>query len=129
MAHPNEELLRQAYDAYSKGDLEGATSIFADNIHWHVQGQSPIAGVYVGRDQILELFGKIAERSGGTFRLDIHDVLANDEHVVVLVTERAERDDKSLLSTEAHVWHVSNGKVTDFWGLPADVESVDAFWA
>jgi uncharacterized protein len=129
MAHPNEVLLRQAYEDFAKGDLDAAASIFADNIRWHVQGQSPISGVYVGRDEIMEFFGKIFELSGGTFRLDIHDVLANDEHVVVLVMERAERDGKVLAGTEAHVWHVSNGKVTEFWGLPADLEAAEAFWA
>lgn len=128
MAHPNEELLRRGYEAYSHGDLDTVRSIFADNIRWNVQGDSPISGVYVGHDQVFGFFDTLAKLSGGTFRIDIHDVLANDEHVVVLVTERAEREGKTLVSTEAHVWHVSNGKATEFWGLPADVAAVDAFW-
>lgn len=128
MAHPNEELARKGYEAFAQGDLETVKSLLADNIRWSIQGRSPIAGVYVGHDEVLGFFGKIFELSGGTLRLDIHDVLANDEHVVVLVTERAERDGRTLAATEAHVWHVSNGKFTEFWDLPADLEAFDAFW-
>lgn len=129
MAHPNEELLRKGYDAFAKGDLDTVLSVFDDNIRWHIQGNSPIAGVYTGHDQVTGFFGKVFELSGGTFSLEIHDMLANDEHAVVLVRERAEREGKTFASTEAHVWHISNGKATEFWGLPTDLAAVDEFWS
>lgn len=129
MAHPNEELLRRAYDAFARGDLDTVLSLFSDTIHWHVQGENPLSGVYVGHEQVRRFLEALAERSGGTFRVDIHDVLANDEHGVVLVTVRAEREGKTLAHTEAHVWHLSKGKATEYWHLPTDPAVVDRFWA
>lgn len=130
MAHPNEELLRKAYAAFAQGDVDSVLAMFADNIRWNVQGESPLSGVYIGRDEVRGLFEKVAERSGGTFHLEVHDVLANDEHGVVLVMERAEREGKELAHTEAHVWHVSKGgMLTEFWALPSDLAAADAFWA
>lgn len=129
MAHPNEVLLREAYAAFSKGDLETATAAFADNIRWHIQGTSPLSGVYVGHDEVMGFFADLFERSGGTFSVEVHDVLANDEHAVVLVRERAEREGRTLAVTEAHVWHFGGGKATEFWGLSTDVAAVDEFWA
>lgn len=129
MPHPNEDLVRRAYEAFAQGDMETVRSAFADNIRWHVQGESPLSGVYIGHVEVLGLFRTLAERSGGTFSLEVHDVLANDEHAVVLVRERATREGRTLVSTQAHVLHLSNGKVTEFWGLPTDVAAVDAFWS
>lgn len=129
MAHPNEELLRNAYEAFSAGDVDGAMAVFSDNIRWHVEGHTPLAGVYIGHDEVLGFFGALVERSGGTFSLEVHDVLANDEHAVVLVRERAEREGKTLAVTGAHVWHVSGGKATEFWALSTDLDAVDEFWS
>jgi ketosteroid isomerase-like protein len=84
MAHPNEELTRRAYDAFSKGDVDTLRQVFADNAVFHEPGRNPVSGDYKGIDQILAFFGTLAERSGGTFRVNLHDVVANDEHAVGL---------------------------------------------
>jgi ketosteroid isomerase-like protein len=129
MAHPNEELVRRGYEAFAKGDLQTLNGLFADDIVWHTPGRNPIAGDHKGKDQVFGLFGKVAELSGGTFGLDIHDVLADDEHAVVLATAHGEREGKSIHDNQVHVFHVSNGKVTEFWGHAGDLYAVDEFWS
>ena len=32
MAHQNEDLLRQGFEAFSKGDMEGVAALFADDV-------------------------------------------------------------------------------------------------
>jgi hypothetical protein len=44
----------------------------------------------------MGFFGKLMELSGGTFRIEIHDVVANDTHGVVLVTTHGERGGQRL---------------------------------
>lgn len=58
----------------------------------------------------MGLFGKLMEASGGTFRADIHDVLANDTHGVVLANVQAEKNGQVLTGREVHVWHVAAGR-------------------
>jgi ketosteroid isomerase-like protein len=67
--------------------------------------------------------------SGGTFSIDIHDILANDGHAVVMVRARAKRSGKSLDVQECHVWHLSNGKATEFWDVTFDLYAADEFWS
>ena len=67
--------------------------------------------------------------SGGTFSIEIHDILANDEHAVALVRTRAKRSGKSLDAMESHVWHLSNGKASEFWNLTWDTYAGDEFWS
>src|SRR3954451_22862530 len=94
--HPNVELLRKGYNAYSTGDADVLNDLFADDITWHVTGRSALSGDYKGKEQVFGFFGKIMELSGGTSKLEVHDILANDNHGVVLVTGTASRDGTSF---------------------------------
>jgi uncharacterized protein len=129
MGNPNEDLLRQGYDAFGRGDMEWLTEHFADDIVWHVPGQNPFAGDHRGKEAVFALFAKQMELAGGSLRLEIHDVLANDEHGVALATVTATREGKSLEDRQAHVFHVRGGKVTEFWSHPGDQRAVDEFLA
>jgi ketosteroid isomerase-like protein len=129
MGHPNEDLLRQGYDAFGRGDMEWLNEHFADDIVWHVPGQNPFAGDHRGKEAVFALFAKQMELTGGSLRLEIHDVLANDEHGVALATVTATREGKSLQDRQAHVFHVQGRKVTEFWSHPGDQRSVDEFLA
>ena len=94
--HPNAGLTRQGYEAFAKGDLTALSRLIAADATWHVSDTGPLSGDYHGRDEIFGFFGRLAEQTGGTFRLDVHDVLANDEHAVVLSTLSASRANKSV---------------------------------
>jgi ketosteroid isomerase-like protein len=128
MAHPNEDLVRRGYAAFGTGDIATLSELFADDVVWHVGGHSPI-GDYMGKEAVLGFFAQLAERAGGTFRLDIHDVLANDEHVVALVKATAEREGKSLNDNGAQVFHVQGAKVSESWFHSGDQYAGDEFWS
>jgi uncharacterized protein len=129
MAHPSEELVRRGYEAFNKGDVETLRQVFADTTIFHEPGRSPISGDYQGLDQVLGFFGTIAERSGGTFRATLHDVLANDEHVVGLHSSDAERDGRRARSPTVLVFHVRDGRITETWSHHHDQHEFDEFWA
>jgi uncharacterized protein len=129
MAHPNEDLVRRGYAAFGTGDIPTLNELFADDIVWHVGGRSPITGEYKGKSAVFGFFAQLAERTNGTFRLDLHDVLANDEHAVALATVTAERDGKTLRDNGAQVFHVQGGKVTESWFHPGDEYASDDFWS
>jgi hypothetical protein len=46
----------------------------------------------------MQLFARLFEVTGGTFSVDLHDVLANDEHTAALYTIRGERAGKQRLT-------------------------------
>lgn len=127
--HPNLDILRRGYAAYGSGDLDTVNELFADDIVWHVAGRSQISGDYTGKEQVFGFFGKLQELSGGTSRLDVHDIVAGDEHGVAIVSESAERNGRSHTSRAAHVFHLRDGKVTEMWDAQVDQYSSDEFWA
>lgn len=111
MAHPNEDLLRRGYQAFSSGDTDTLLSLRADDIAWHVGRSDAFSGDYHGHQEVLGLFGRVMQASGGTFRAELHDVLANDTHGVVLANVTAEKDGRVLTGREVHVWHLAGARL------------------
>ncbi len=128
MAHPNEELVRKGYKAFGSADMATLGELFADDIQWHTPGDNQLSGDFKGQQEVFGQFAKIAELTGGNFSLDIHAVLADDEHAVALVVAKGEREGKKIEDPQVHVFHVKGGQVTEFWGHPTDQRAVDDFW-
>src|ERR1700680_1623912 len=97
--HPNIQRSRRAYEAFATGDMASVGALMAAGVVWHVSGVSPLAGDYKGKDAVFGFFGKLMEVTGGTFKLEVHDILANDEHTVTLVSQTADKDGKKFTST------------------------------
>ena len=127
--HPNAELLRKGYEAFDKGDMAVLTNLFAENVVWHVPGESPISGEHRGREAVFAAFAKTVELSGGSFKIEVHDVLANDEHTVALTRATGSRQGRQLSSLDTDVYHMSNGNVTEFWSFAEDQRLTDEFWS
>jgi uncharacterized protein len=122
-------VVRRGYDAFSRGDMATLRELFAPGIKWHGNGRNRLAGTFEGIDNVLANFGQLAVESGGTFRVEIHDLLASEDHVVVLASSAAERGGKRFEMNYCHVFHLSGGKVTESWVVNEDPYVLDEFWA
>jgi uncharacterized protein len=129
VAHPNEDLLRRGYEAFAAADLDTVFSLLADDMVWHNGGSNQLSGDFRGHAEIMGFFGRLIELTGGTFRLDIHDVLANDTHGVVLATAHVERNGQQMSAREVNIWHLKDGKATEFWVFPEDSAELDRMLA
>jgi ketosteroid isomerase-like protein len=127
--HVNETLVRRAYVAQAEGDIDAYLDLLSEGFVLHIPGRSRIAGVYRGRDEVRRHFREIAALSEGTFRTEMHDVLASDDHAVGLVNALAERDGRTVDLRRVHVWHVSDGALRDLSLYPADQLAFDGYWA
>ena len=128
MAHPNEEMLRAAYAAFARGDLDGYLDYCTADITFHVPGRSPVAGTFT-RGQFHDPFIRtVMERSGGTFRETLIDVLAGDDHGVVLLLHELEREGQPQRYSTAHVYRIREGKLASFEEYPQDLYAFDEAW-
>jgi uncharacterized protein len=130
MAHPNADLVRDGYAAFQRGDLDTLQhQYFAQDIRYHIPGRSPLAGDYEGIEQVIQLFIRVFELSGGTFRIELHDVVANDEHAAALLTIHAERAGRQLNDNMVQTFHIRDGKAVEIWSHQTDLYAVDEFWS
>ncbi len=128
--HANVQRSRRAYEAFGKGDMETVGELLADDVVWHIGGHNPLSGDYKGKEAVFGFFGKLMQVSGGTFKLEVHDILANDDHSVTLVRETAEKNGKKLDHRAVHITHPdSEGRVKEFWAFEEDQAAGDAFFS
>ncbi len=128
MAHPNEELLRIGYEAVIADGITAVRDMFDDNIRWHVPGRHRVAGDYQGKRGVEDFWRKLMGESDGTFEMEVHDVLANDEHGVALIRDRGRPRGRPWENNSVHVWHFRNGKLTEFWRHPLNPYADDDLW-
>ncbi len=123
--HPNVGLVRKLNEAFTKGDTTTVTELMDEKVVWHYPGSSPLSGDYKGREAVFAFFAKIGELSGGTLQMEVHDILANDEHAVTLARYTASRQGKQFESRYVEVYHVEAGKITEVWDFEEDQRRTD----
>lgn len=128
MGHPNADVVRAAYQAFGTGDIEAVANFIAEGSVWHIVSAGSLNGDYKGRDAVLGFLGKLMEETGGTFKLDVHHVVADDEHAVALLDVSASRNGKTTATRQAAVYHIENGQSTEAWFLYEDGAAMAEFW-
>jgi uncharacterized protein len=129
MSTSNSAIIRKAYEDFAHGNIPAVFAAFDAAITWHIPGHSPLSGDFAGHNQIGEFFRRTMELSGGAFSIDVHNVLADGDLVVALVTINAQRNEVSASFHEVHVWRVKNGKVIEFREYQGDEQREDRFWS
>lgn len=129
MTQHNADVIRKGFDAFMRGDMETARSIFHPDVTWHVAGRGPLSGDYRGFDAIAGWGSQLFERSGGTFSEELVDVLANDSWATQISRYRAERQGRRIEDQSVNVYHMVGGRVKECWVYFSDVKRFDEFWA
>jgi uncharacterized protein len=125
MAHPNEEIARSATEALSKRDIETFLGYQADDVVLHFPGRGPMAGDYRGKDGLAQLFQQQMEVLDAPPEIETHDIVANDDHVVILNTVRASRGGTMLEQQQVVVSHVRDGKFAETWLMFSEQQEMD----
>jgi ketosteroid isomerase-like protein len=122
--HPNATLVRDALEKMATGSMSEQADLLADDVEWHEIGRDePIRG----KEALMARFGEMPE--GGSITLDVHDVLANDDHTVALVTATAKMGEQSLTYRTAEITHIRDGKIAHRWAFSDDTERITKFFA
>jgi uncharacterized protein len=125
VAHPNEEIARSATEALSKRDMEGFLTHHADDVVVHFPGRGPMAGDHRGKDGVAQMFQRQMQILDSPPEIDTHDVLASDDHAVVLNNVRASRGGKTLEQQQVVVMHIRDGKIAEVWLQFSDQQAMD----
>jgi ketosteroid isomerase-like protein len=124
----NIEMTRKGYQAFNEQQLEDAMDTIADDVVWHAGGDGPLAGEYKGKQAVMELFMKYGQLTEGTSEFDIHDIVASEDHTVVIGTATATRHGRTHASRFVDIIHPDrDGKAKEFWRFVEDQAADDEF--
>jgi hypothetical protein len=117
------------YEDFETGDLELLGVVMAQEVVWHEPGRSDLAGDYRGPGEVLGFLRELKARTGGTFTIEVLDVLSEPGRAVVFQRESATKQEKTLDVIAAVSFEVHNGKVTEVTVYQHDAYAFDEFWA
>ena len=81
--HPNAALVRRVCAAFGK-DAMAVSAALARDIVWRVPGHTVMSGEYRGRREVVEFLRRTGLETDGTYKGDLHTVLADDEWAVAI---------------------------------------------
>jgi ketosteroid isomerase-like protein len=113
----NLDTARSSYEAFHRGDLDGALAMMHDDIEWHQAQGLPHGGVYRGLANVrAAIFDPLDEEWWEDFDATPTDFLGGGDHVVVLgrYTGRGKRTGAALDIPFAHVWLFRDGRAVRF---------------
>jgi len=124
-ANENANLVREGYQAFQWMNLAAFQHILTEDCVWHVPGRGELAGVKKGRQAILDYYTDLGRLTGGTINIQLHDVVASEDHVVGLHHVSVKRDEETAESIQAVVFHMRDGLVSEAWELLFNLYGMD----
>lgn len=127
MAHSNELKLRELYVKFAQGDIDGFLAGCTEDVTFKVPGGAAVSGSFT-KATFMAMLAPVMERSGGTFREDVLDVFANDEHGVLLLRHRFERDGQPREYRTAHIVELAGGAIASWIEHPGSMSEFEEAW-
>ncbi len=124
--HQHAAMYRAAIEAFNQGDVAGMQEAMADDIEWWEIGASePIRGKEALMTAMQSDMGK------WEITAELHDVVANDEHLIALIEAKATRGDGKVLNYRtAEIHHLSaDGRITHRWAFSDDTQAIIDFFS
>lgn len=125
----NTNLVRQTYDAFFRGDIDGLLELYTEDINWEVLGPSalPTAGPHIGKEQVRAFFGKVNDLLV-TEKFDVQQYVTQGDTVVALgeYTWTSKVTGKVFDAHFVHVVTIREGKICKFREYTDTAAAVEA---
>jgi ketosteroid isomerase-like protein len=128
MSQENVEVVRHAYEAYNRGDLQGMVADFAPTFEYVSTGAVPgRRDVYRGPEGYQEFVRWLSDEFDDA-RVEVHELLETGEQVLAPVTLRG-RGKQSHVETSWDTWHLwtmHDGKVVHGQAFRSRTDALEA---
>ena len=115
--------VREGFEAFKRGDMQAVSDTFTDDAVWHGRGSTKFGQDFKGKKAVIGTIVDYAQ-TFQDIKLDIHDIVGNDKHVITLVNSSVTRNGKTYQDRQVYIFHVNDeGKSTEAW-VVADTEQL-----
>ena len=91
----------------------------------HVGVDHPLSGDHVCKEQVGAYLAQFARIGGGSGGWEVHTITTDDSwHGVALLVGTIRDFSRDVV----HIWHVQEGRVTEFWDAYRDGHAENEFW-
>jgi ketosteroid isomerase-like protein len=127
--HPHVELVKRLTAAYGAQDRATFEELIAPDCVWRVPGENVLAGEYVGRDAIFELFRKIRRLFDGPASFEVDDIAVSDTGAAVCQYGVGTVGGRPVRLKECLVYTIRDGRVVEMDEYQFSLAAFDATFA
>ncbi|MDR3530423.1 MAG: nuclear transport factor 2 family protein [Rhodopila sp.] len=110
----NVQIVKDAFAAIGRGDMQGLLALSAENIEWIIPGKWPLAGTHRGHAGLADLLRKASEMVETSISEPREFVAQGDRVLVVgFATGRVKATNRTFEDHFVFAITVRNGKVTN----------------
>lgn len=129
MATSAQDLVREAFRAWERGDNRTFFALVADDVTWRVIGTTPISGTYGSKREFLAATAPFAARLDGPILAKIVDVReAGDKVYLEWEGSCTGRNGRAYRQTYCWAMRLADGQIRDVVAY-LDTEMVSAMFA
>lgn len=127
----NEQIVRQAYNAYLSADLEAVLNLCSEDTEWLACGSPdrlPYAGLHRGRQQVERYFAILDDKEESN-HLMAQEFITSGDKVIVFgnYSARVNANGQRFETDFVHVFTLRDGKITNFRDLYDTSAAVEAY--
>jgi ketosteroid isomerase-like protein len=107
----NLDVLKKGYEDFSRGDVQAATEVWADDFVWQGSNSTevPGGGEHRGKDAALEVLGQ-AVGAWDEFKLTPDEFFESGDTIVVLGHTELTKGGQTTKTPVVHVWRFEGGQ-------------------
>ena len=127
MSQENVEVVKTAFEAWNRGDLDGWLAEADPDIEWHALPDAPDPGPHRGRQVVKERSALWRDTLGG-FRAEVLEYIDAGECVIVPTRMRARPpgSDADVVLEEVYVSKFRDGKIVELREYRTKPEALEA---
>ena len=109
------EQIRQRYDQFSRGDLQGATQDWAGDFVWQGgnSAELPMGGTHCGKPAALQVLARDVA-VWDEFTMSPDEYFEDGDTVVVLGHSAIKKDGRSATTAFVHIWRWRGDQISHF---------------
>jgi ketosteroid isomerase-like protein len=130
MSETNKQLVKQGYERFGTGDIQGLLELFADDIQWTVPAieNAAFAGSRSGKASVAQFFTQLTEGEEITEFAPTEFIAEGDKVVVIGKSAATVRSTGRSYSTQwVHIFTVRDGKIAEFLEVFDNAAATRAF--
>jgi ketosteroid isomerase-like protein len=122
------QLVKNLVTAVATRNREAVEECLTPDVVLNVPGSTLVSGSFKGRDVVMMALGRLAEMGGEHLRIHLHDIIANDQHGVVMYDVKAQRDGRQISYSHLDIYHFRDGKIREIIGCPHDIGAFEKLY-
>jgi len=126
--HPHRILAERLWEGIAQPSPEILRELLDEKSVWRMYGRSPLAGTYVGADEIIAFLAFVGELTTD-LRSELVDIFVSDRGAVMRYTVEAQRGGQQLETEHLFLLTIEHGRIVRATFAPLDQGAYDKFFS